>query len=307
MNHITLAFLLDSVLGEHKEYSGNELYYFCRFCNHHKPKLAINVETGRWHCWKCGKAGNRLFSLFKQLGCSRQQMNQLAELVKDGLSYRQKYELVKEVIQLPSEYIPLCEVNTNSMRGRVTEYLSKRNINMDDVRRYQIGYCSTGEYANRVIVPSFDEKGNLNYFSARDISENSRVKYKNPPVSKNVVVFENHINWNYPVMLVEGMFDAIGVKRNAIPLLGKTIGSVLAERLMTSPVDDIYLALDPDANRELTKQSQWLAGQGFNVFPILLPRGEDPSTLGMDAMYELMMNVEPLSFQGLIEMKLKLF
>ena len=38
------------------------------------------------------------------------------------------------------------------------------------------------------------------------ISE-EKFKYKNPPVSKNVTIFENHINWKKPITLCEGVFD----------------------------------------------------------------------------------------------------
>ncbi len=37
------------------------------------------------------------------------------------------------------------------------------------------------------------------------------------------IPFEIFINWNSPIIRCEGMFDAISIKRNAIPLLGKNI------------------------------------------------------------------------------------
>ena len=41
-------------------------------------------------------------------------------------------------------------------------------------------------YDNRIIIPSYDSDGKLNYFVGRDI-DNSKLKYKNPPVSKDVI------------------------------------------------------------------------------------------------------------------------
>ena len=60
---------------------------------------------------------------------------------------------------------------------------------------------------------------------------------KNPQVSKDIVGFELHINWNYPVCLVEGAFDAIAIKRNAIPLFGKTIPDQLKHRIIENKTD----------------------------------------------------------------------
>ena len=55
------------------------------------------------------------------------------------------------------------------------------------------------------------------------------------------------INWNVPIVLCEGAFDAISIKRNAIPLFGKNISKKLMQKLVTSEVKKVYLALDKDA------------------------------------------------------------
>ena len=44
-------------------------------------------------------------------------------------------------------------------------------------------------------------------------------------------MFENQINWNEPITLVEGVFDAMAVKRNAIPLLGKFVPKTLNDTI----------------------------------------------------------------------------
>jgi hypothetical protein len=66
-------------------------------------------------------------------------------------------------------------------------------------------------------------------------------KYKNPPISKDIVPFELFINWSSPLILVEGMFDALAVKRNAIPLLGKHIQKALMKKIVTSEVKKYIL------------------------------------------------------------------
>ena len=54
----------------------------------------------------------------------------------------------------------------------------------------------------------------------------------------------------YLLVLCEGPFDAIAIKRNAIPLLGKNIQSNLMKKIVTSLVDKIYIALDKDAIKQ---------------------------------------------------------
>ena len=64
---------------------------------------------------------------------------------------------------------------------------------------------------------------NLDYFVARSFEKEPSRKYDAPSSDKNIIGFENMINWNIPVVLCEGAFDAIAIKRNAIPLFGKNI------------------------------------------------------------------------------------
>jgi len=98
-----------------------------------------------------------------------------------------------------------------------------------------------------IIIPSYDANGTLNYFTARSFEKEPFRKYKNPSVSRDIVPFEMFINWSSPLVLCEGPFDAIAIKRNAIPLLGKNIQSSLMKKIVSSKVEKIYIALDSDA------------------------------------------------------------
>ena len=79
-----LTSILDNVLGKRGVSGGaNEIAYCCPFCNHHKPKLQINVETQQWHCWVCDKKGRSLFTLLKGMKATKQQFEELGRLVDD--------------------------------------------------------------------------------------------------------------------------------------------------------------------------------------------------------------------------------
>jgi DNA primase len=84
------------------------------------------------------------------------------------------------VIDLPSEFVSLANKN-NSIEAKIAKnYLNKRNITDKDILFWKIGYCSSGEYAGRVIIPSFNESGDCNFFIARTYRDDWR-KYMNPP------------------------------------------------------------------------------------------------------------------------------
>ena len=74
------------------------------------------------------------------------------------------------------------------------KYIKNRGITNKDIIKYNIGYCEDGEYRNRIIIPSYDSNGNLNYFVGRDFYD-SKLKYKNPKVSKDIIGFDLFINW----------------------------------------------------------------------------------------------------------------
>jgi uncharacterized membrane protein len=97
-------------------------------------------------------------------------------------------------------------------------------------------------------------------------------KYKNPPVSKNVIMFENQINWNEPITLVEGVFDAMAVKRNAIPLLGKFIPKKLNDSIYNNEVKKINILLDEDAQEQALRHTMQFQNQGIETTNILPSR-----------------------------------
>ena len=75
----------------------------------------------------------------------------------------------------------------------VKKYLYERGLCDNDFIKYGIGYCTSGEYGGRVIIPSYSTSGTLNFFVARSYDGNY-FKYKNPEVSKDIIFFENLIN-----------------------------------------------------------------------------------------------------------------
>ena len=277
--------------------------YWSPFTSHHKPKLQINIKTGKWHCWVSNQGGHNLFQLFKKLKASREQFDELVELVGDTKykKYESK-EVRKEVVRLPKEFKTMWKNGGGIIQKHSWVYLQNRGITREDVIRYGIGYCDGGLYSNRVIIPSYDSDGELNYFVGRSIYKDG-MKYKNPPISKNVIGFDLFINWDEPIVLCEGVFDAIAIKRNAIPLFGKTVPKILMKKIYEKCVKSIYILLDRDAIKDSIKMIDDFMKNGIDVYFVNLEEG-DPSDVGFEKTINLIKETKRTSFSDLMRMRL---
>ena len=309
MSNTALIYLVDSVLGRGKPTSKGNKAYHCPSCNHHKLKLEINLDETSPHfqsyqCWVCGFKGKKLTTLFKKLEVDFDKVNQLKLLVKS--SPKDKIEIINnKKATLPDEFISLINPPKSISSKHALYYLKNRGITKEDIIKYNIGYCEFGRYSNMIIIPSYDMNGNLNYFTARNFDKNSLIKYRNPDVSRDIIGLELFINWNTPIILCEGMFDAIAIKRNAIPLLGKTIQNSLMKKIVNSTVQKIYIALDKDAIKQALNFCEMLMNEGKEVYLVDI-NDKDPSDMGFIKFTNLIQNTQPLTFSNLFEKKLQL-
>ena len=309
MTNNALVFLMDSVLGKGKSTSKGNRAYHCPECKHHKLKLEINLEESSPHfqsyqCWVCGFKGKKLTSLFKKIDADSDKISQLKLLIKTDAKHIEIVDNKKAI--LPKEFISLVNPPINSLTAKhALNYLKNRGITKEDIIKYNIGYCEFGKFSNMIIIPSYDMNGNLNYFTARNFDKNSPIKYKNPDVTRDIIGLEHFINWNVPIILCEGMFDAIAIKRNAIPLLGKTIQKSLMKKLINSTVQKIYIALDKDAIKQALNFCETLMNEGKEVYLVDID-DKDPSDMGFEKFTGLVQNTLPLTFSNLLEKKLQI-
>ena len=307
MDYTFLLGSIENLLGKsHKRARGNHAFH-CPFCNHRKPKLEINMETNEeghnpWECWVCQTRGRTIRSLLKQLRTPREEAALVLKYLPKGsnIEYKQL-----SIVELPKEYQLLYKASKSSVVANIVKnYLYERGLTDNDFIKYSIGYCTTGEYGGRVILPSYTESNRLNYFVGRSYDGNF-FKYKNPEVSKDIIFYENLINWNTPIILCEGVFDAMAIKRNAIPLLGKSVSTELYKKILTSRLTDIYIALDQDAQDAALRIAEKFIAAGFKVYLIEL-KGKDPSQLGFKEFTKLVQNAAELDFSKIMLQKLNL-
>jgi DNA primase len=291
MNKKEALKVLHEVIGDHRQTSKNEHYFKCPECDHYKYKLAINLDKNAFHCWVCDYRGRNIRRLIRRFGSfiqlqkwdsisDRTDLERFADLFVERSSERSKTK-----VELPEEFRSLCAENIPATGAYALKYLEKRGLTRSDILKWKIGYCFSGEYRNRIIVPSFDEDGDCSYFIARSYTGDS-YKYKNPSASKDVVFNELFINWNEDLTLVEGVFDAI-VCGNAVPILGSTLrpGSDLLRKIVYNDTP-IYIALDPDAAAKERRIIKMLLEYDIELYKIDVSGYEDIGSMSKETFEE---------------------
>lgn len=303
-SNILLGFL-ENVLGKSHKRARENYAFNCPKCNHHKPKLEINLHTDEngqnpFECWVCGFKGRTIKSLLKQLQVPAEQAYEILKYVRKGdeIGYKPT-----STVELPKEFQSLYEASTTSIiANKVRKYLYKRGLTDRDFLKYNIGYCTSGQYTGRIIVPSYGENNQLNFFVARTF-EDAYHKYRNPECSKDIIGFENLINWSQPIILVEGVFDAIAVKRNAVPILGKSLSKSLIKKIVSSTVEDIYVALDRDALKKALQYVEQFLNMGKKVYLVDM-QDKDPSEMGFVNFTHHVQQAEEMDLGKLLRYKL---
>lgn len=282
--------LVSNVLG-HPRRQGGEHLYTCPYCNHHKKKFSLNYDRNVYKCWVCDAHGRDIRRVVRRFGSFTQlkEWDKIAGIVDfanvEFDLFAEEEEEKEQRISLPLEFKTLTgkEIPANQ---RAMRYLEKRGLSKLDILRYKIGFCSEGDYEGRIIIPSFDSEGFINYFIARSFNDHW-MRYKNPDASRNIIFNELNIDWDSDVVLVEGVFDAI-FAGNAVALLGSTLReeSKLFEHIIRND-SSVFIALDPDAETKALKIARTLLKYDVEVWKIDIPIGEDVASIGAEQFEKL--------------------
>ena len=288
--------ILNSFLGEaysHNEGSG-QLKYDCPACAEDKElmgtdgkhNLEINYFKNRFNCWACGKTNHMhgpIEKLVKRYGTKHNLADYM--LIKPEEDEVEEYidNIRRErVIELPEGFRLLKDSNNTHPRYKwAMFYLKQRGIKDDIINKYNIGFISEGLYRDRIIIPSYDSNGTLNFFIARSFNDKVKPKYLNPSAEKQELIFnENLLNYDATIFLVEGAFDHIVIP-NSIPLLGKVLHPKLKLELLENANADIIIVLDDDAIKDAIGIQRELNVDRLEgrVKLCMLPEGYDPSKI----------------------------
>lgn len=259
-----LVELLEEVLGDHGLHYPNrgQISFNCPVCDdgRNKHNLEVNYIDNVYKCWSCGDSEGThgpLGRIFDKYGNKKQK--KLYQVFKPETVV--KREKKKKTLKLPEGFTLFKDSSTvYPVRRQAINYLHNRGISDYMIEKYQIGFCDRGDHAGRIVVPSYDSKGELNYYIARSWNPMSRAKYKNPEAEKDKIIFwENLIDWNKDIFLVEGAFDGLFLD-NAIPMLGKHMSELLFDTIYKKAKGDIIICLDADAWENAVKLYHELHG-----------------------------------------------
>jgi len=278
--------ILTNVLG-HSYRSNNEYLFACPYCKHHKRKFSVNVDKGYYKCWVCDTRGKNIYRVIRRFGTNTDK-SQWRELTTE-INFDQLEDLFgekieeKQILDMPEGFISLAAKDIPPTGFAARNYLRKRGISKQDIVWWKMGYCSQGDYEGRIIIPSFDDEGDLNYFISRSYDNKAYPKYKNPPASKNVVFNDLFVDWTSDIILVEGVFDAILAGRNAVPILGSTLNeySVLLRKIVKEDAG-VYIALDPDATKKELEIIKTLLDFDIEVWKVNIGDHEDVGSMKKD-------------------------
>jgi hypothetical protein len=283
-----------------------------------KYNLEINTAKRMFRCWKCDepKFSGSLGRLIRMFGSAADY-----ELYKSYAGIFHDYDYAedeKEYVQvkLPSEMILFSQMDSGNIEHfeAYSYLLLNRKISKEIILKYRLGFCTTGKYAKRIIIPSYDINGEINYFVARsyDPAEKKR-KYLNPFADKDKIIFnEGFVNWDSTVYLVEGAFEMLSFPVNIIPMLGKTLSTLLFLKLKELKPEVIVL-LDPDAYKNAVQLYYTLnniyVGYEDRVKIVKLPTDEDLDELrrnkGIDEVIKSLRSARSLTVEDYFIQKLQ--
>ena len=259
-----LVELLEDVLGDHGLHYPNrgQISFNCPVCDdgRNKHNLEVNYVDNVYKCWSCGDSEGThgaLGRIFDKYGNKKQK--KLYEVFKPETVV--KREKKKKTLKLPEGFTLFKDSSpVYPVRRQAMNYLKSRGITDEMIEKFGIGFCDKGDHAGRIVIPSYDKKGELNYYIARSWNPMSRAKYKNPEAEKDKIIFwESLVDWNKDIYLVEGAFDGLFVD-NPIPMLGKHMSELLFETIYRKAKANIIICLDADAWQNAVKLYHELHG-----------------------------------------------
>jgi DNA primase len=256
--------IISEFLGDPKKIYENrsQVSWNCPICDddNNKGNLEVNIEKSVFHCWSCGDSEGThgsLGKLFDKFG--NKKLKKLYNILKPETIQVREKKINK--VKLPEGYTKFSDSSVvYPVRRQAMNYLKNRGITEEMINKYSIGFCDVGDHNGRIIIPSYNKDGELNYYISRSWDPNSRYKYKNPQAEKDKIIFwENLIDWDKDIYLVEGVFDGLFLP-NSIPMLGKHMSGILFETIYNNAKGDIIICLDADAWVNATKLFHELNG-----------------------------------------------
>lgn len=279
-NNIIINSILKRILGDPKDEYENivQFEFNCpsNYCKNDVDKfnLGYNSEMNIFHCWKCKYKGF-VKKLIDDFG-NEDEKEKIKLIFPKNIkvnNFKQVDDDVKVInenieCELPEGFRPLSKKYNSKYFYMAIKYLTNRKVDYEKIVKYNIGYTEDGPRKFRIIIPSYNFQGKINYYEARSYISTNKPSYLKPdyPDKQDIIFNLKNINFNLPVYLVEGVFDMLPLI-NSIPLLGKNISDILIKKLVENN-SKVIICLDEDARKDAYDLYFRLESLGLDVYQV---------------------------------------
>src|SRR2546427_1941019 len=304
-----------------------DFWGLCPFHQEDSPSFKVNPQMQSWYCFGCERSGD-VFTFVELIEKTdkRGALQTLAE--RAGVELRQLPPEQRErsdsrkrllaMLKLAAQYYEY--VLWSSPAGEPgRRLLVQRQVGEETARRFQLGYAPAGRgfaeylrakkrsladaqaaglmrrdgtdfFAERLVIPIRDERGQPLAFTARTVRQDEQRKYINSPETqayiKGRVIFaldlaKDEVARRGRAVLMEGQFDVITAHQFGAGNSVASSGTALTDdqvRLMKRFTDELLLVFDADrAGQQAMRKAAVLAAQlGMRTRAATLPDGMDP-------------------------------
>lgn len=266
------------------DYTRGWLKSDCPFCGKSK-KFGVQIEDNKAHCFSCEYRSGVFKSILEYENLKTFQEVYTLINTFEGVGYVPIPKIVEERksnLELPTEF-KLVGIYDSKVAKIVENNLKGRGFKINNLMRAGVGYCASGEYKGRIIIPYY-HAGNLIYFNARkfiDIGE----KFKNPTesecgIGKSNIIYNIDALYLYDtIRLYESATNCLTMGNNSIGTGGKCLSSWQKNTILASPINKIIIGLDDDAYYEAIRLAMEFS-RTKKVKLIRFPPGKDANVLG---------------------------
>ncbi len=255
---------------------GKNYFGVCPFHNDTNPSMSVSREKQIYKCFSCGASGNVFTFVSEYENIS---FREALELLADKIGYKLDHIKHKEVKNINTKYYDMYDLtakffqnNINSSTGKkAREYLKKRNISDEIIKKFSIGLSLEKSNAlieilikkgypikdivnlglavedhdvfiDRIMFPLHDTNGRIVGFSGRIYDNSSKNKYLN---TKETEIFKKgQCLYNYHIakdatrqkgylIIMEGFMDVIRASTIGYDNVVALMGTALTSNHLT--------------------------------------------------------------------------
>lgn len=292
----------------------------CPFHEEHSPSFMVSPEKQIYKCFGCNEGGDVINFLMKM---ENLEFPEALEILADKVGVKLNKHISSEIYKKEKNIkVRLYKINELSKKvfykillehktGKIAlEYLQKRKITLETIKKFQIGYIPSNRvlnnflldrgfseqeirdagapnrFFNRIMFPINDIGGNTVAFTGRTIEKRVEPKYLNTSETmifhKGQILFgldlaKKYIKENNNTIVVEGQMDVISSFQANVKNVVASSGTALTKdhlKILARYSGNVSFCFDQDsAGKRAAKKAIELAiVAGMNPKIILLPK-----------------------------------